>query len=781
MLESSIQNRGGVQTQFIGKPHLREDTLRKVRGEVRYVSDLKFTNALYVKFLLSPHPHALIKSMNTEEALKMNGVVDILTPFNVPTNLFGRTFSPVPWKVPQDRMILDRTVRFVGDPVAAVAAESEATASDALEKIDVEYEKLEAVTSAESALETNSVLVHDEIQLGDRRIKMTDNVGYRDTIELGNRDLGYANTVKFYEDTYKTQILYNAPIEPHSMWCVPRADGGLDIWCTTQSIHGTRYWLARALQLPLNRVNIHASSLGGGFGAKYNMAIHEPAVALLALRNKRPVKFTGTRYEDFMTAGRRPVTMRIKIGVGREHTIEVMEMKAILQSGAYADHMVEAVTCMGGWFVSSYRSTYKYYEGIGVYTNLPVYSAMRGFLNPQQNFAVESLMDEIAEDNGLDPIEFRIRNIPRVGDIYYAQGPTVTTDIQSIELEQAIHSSARTIGWSSGRTTWVENHKIYALGMAIGHHTSGTGGKMAEDQDRLEGTGAIIKLNEDGTVTLTTGIVEMGPGEHDTLATICAETIGVNPRDVRVNPGDTDVAPFDMGTHASRGTYVGGLGVVQAASEIRRQIVREASHILDVDPNEILIENGVVHSKSNPGLSIRVSEVALASKTRRGKLIMAESGFRPDSAPSSWAAVFALVSIDTETGTIDVERLVGGFDIGTVVNPPEAEGQAMGGLATGLGYALLEEVLVESSGAYANPNFMDYSLPLSTDMPKMDIVFAKSYEPRGPFGARSIGELSTNPVASAIANAISRGVAFRFKQLPIKGESVLSVIHSGHT
>lgn len=763
-----------IELRYVGKERKRRDVEERVTGRIRYTCDMKPERTLYAALLHSPYPNCIVKRIDVERVRALDGVT-VLTPFDVPTHRFGRTFSPVPWKVIRDRRIIDVHQRFVGDIVAAVAAPSLEEAYDALELIHVDYEVLDYVDSAEKAIQPDAPLVHDEIEVGSEVRKMTSNVGYRETMEIGSRDQALSKTKKLYEDRFKTQILYNAAIEPRGIICSPRPDGVLDVFCTTQSIHGTRYWLSQALRIPMNRIVVHALPLGGGFGAKYNMAIHEPVIAYLALKTGKTVKYVCTRQEDFYTTARRAAIMDVKIGIGEEGKIELMELKAILQSGAYADHMLEAVTCVGGWFVSSYAATYRYYEGIGVYTNLPVCGAMRGFGNPQQNFALESLMDEIAEDLGMDPLEFRLKNLPRVGDVYYGQGPTVTTVIRSMGLPDVASRVAMEFGWRNGRV--VEGNVVRAMGLAVGHHTSGTGGQMSEMQDRQEGAGAILKLNEDGTVTLTTAMVEMGPGEHDTLAAFCADALGIKIEDVYVEAGSTQTAPFDMGTHASRGTYVGGLSVLDAASKLRRMILEQAAEMIECSPEDLELRDGKIVHKEAPERHVTMADVALRFKTRKGYLPIVVSGLRPNAAPPSWCVIFAEVSVDLETGAIKVERIAGGYDVGNVVNPKEAEGQAHGGIATGIGYALLEEVVV-SEGKYVNPNFMDYLLPTATDVPDVKVFFADSYDPYGPFGAKSIGELATNPVASAIANAISRAVGKRFKALPIKPEDVLRALRS---
>lgn len=761
------------QLKYIGRDAPRRDAVQRVTGRLKYTADLHLGKALYASLLHSPYPHAVVKQVDASQALKKSGVIHVLTPFNVPQHKFGRTFSPVPWKVIQDRKIIDRVQRFAGDIVAAVAAETPETAADAVELIYVDYEPLDYVDSAEKALQPDAPLVHDEIIVGGTVRKLSSNVGFADAVEVGSREAAYSRVAKTYEDSFRTQILYNAAIEPRAMIVSPRPDGTLDVYCTTQSIHGTRYWLSRALGLPVNKVVVHGMTLGGGFGAKYNLAIHEPVIAYLAMVTGRTVKFVSTRQQDFYTTARRAAYMDVKVGVSREGRIEAMEMKAILQSGAYADHMIEAVTCTGGWFISSYAASYRFFEGKGVYTNLPVCGAMRGFGNPQQNFALESLVDEIAEDIGEDPLEFRLKNLPREGDIYYGQGPTVTTVIRSMKLDEVARKAAAAFGWTTDRK--VVGNFVRACGVAVGHHTSGTGGQMSETQDRQEGAGTILKLNEDGTITLNTAMVEMGPGEHETLANICAEYIGTNPENIYVEVGNTQYTPFDMGTHASRGTYVGGLSVIAAAEKLKQQILEMAAEMLESSPRDLRIEEGRILHVEAPEKQLMLSDVAMRFKTRKGFLPIAVSGMRPNAAPPSWAVIFAQVCVDLETGQVKVEKIAGGYDIGTVVNPSEAEGQAHGGMLTGIGYALTEEIVVVD-GRYVNPNFMDYMLPSAVETPETLVFFAQSNDPYGPYGAKSIGELATNPVASAIANAVSRALGKKLKKLPLKPENVHAMI-----
>ncbi|MEM4001581.1 MAG: xanthine dehydrogenase family protein molybdopterin-binding subunit [Saccharolobus sp.] len=762
--------------QYIGADLLRADVFPKVTGELKYVNDLSFPFMLYGKILRSPVPHAIIKKVDVTEALKINGVVAIITPFNVPTHRFTRHFTYVPSKEIRDRKILDVKVRFVGDPVAAVAAIEPEIAEEAIEKIHVEYEELPAVFNIEEALKEDAPLIHEVIEIGDKTKIMKNNIPYEELFEEGNKEKAYNEASKVYEDTFKTQALNNVPIETRCIIAIPTAEGGIEVYCTTQSIHGTRYCLAQALRLPLSKVIVHAMPIGGGFGFKYNLGLHEPIAAYLSLITKRPVKIVMTREEDFMNGGRRPVKMDLKIGVSKEGIITAMEMNAILQSGAYDDHIVGAVSCLGGWFLSMYRAKYKRYRGFSVYTNLPVYSAMRGFLNPQQNFAVESFMDEIAEDLGIDPLEFRLKNIPRENDIYYAQGTTVKTKIMSTGLEYILKEGARRIEWyRQEKRKKILGKKVRAVGFAYGHHASGTGGEEVEIQDKIEGSGAIIKVNEDGSVNVIVGMIDHGGGAYEVYRKIVAETLDISPEKVYVKLGTTDVVPFDTGTHACRGSFAGGLAVYEAAIQVRNMLIREASKILGEREEDLEIKDGCIYSKKDTNKKVSIEDIAIHSKMRSGGLIIAVSKVRPSAAPPNYTVCFVEVEIDLDTGTVTPIRAVIGADVGTVINPKECILQIYGGFCFGLGMALTEEVKY-SNGRIINSTLADYLVARCEDIPPIDIFFANTFESRGPYGLKGIGESSANPVASAIANAVSRAIGIRIKELPITPEKLLKII-----
>ena len=764
--------------EYVGKDFPREDSFPKVKGLQQYVDDIKIYGLLFGKVLRSPLPHARVKKIDVTDALKLPGVVAVLTPFDVPRHKFTRHFTYVPWKEIRDRSILDTTVRFVGDPVAAVAATDPYIAEEAIGKIRVDFEELPAYLTAEDSLQDDAILIHDVIEVGDEVRKLENNIPYSEVMEEGNRREAYEESAKVYEQTFKTQPLFNAPIERRSIIASPTPNGGLEIWCTTQSIHGLRYCLSQALKIPLNLINVHNSLIGGGFGLKYNLAMHEPIAAYLAVATGRPVKITMTREEDFTNGGRRPVRMDVKVGVSSDGTIKAMEMNAVLQSGGYDDHIVGAVSCLGGWFFSMYRPKYKYYKGISVYTNLPVYSAMRGFLNPQQNFAVESLADEIAEDLGIDPLEFRLKNIPRQGDHFYGQGFTVVTKIRSTGLEYLLREGARRIGWQSKMKPVTDRNKVRAIGFAWGHHSSGTGGETMTVQDRIEGTGAMVKVNEDGSVNVIVGLVDHGGGTHEAYRKICAQTLGVRLEDVHITLGATDYVPFDTGTHACRGSFVGGAGVMKAASDAKRLLLKEASEMLTVPETELEIVGGIISSQTSPEKNVSVANAVMHAKTRSGGVVFATSKVRPAAAPPNYVACFAEVELDKETGQAQVRRAVMGADVGTVMNPKDCTLQLHGGIAFGIGMALLEVVQYEN-GRIRNAGYLDYLVARALDMPPIESFFADTYEPTGPYGLKGIGESSTNPVASAIANAISRATGKRMRELPITPERILESMALG--
>lgn len=778
-MQVAEKSRVSDELRYVGNDSLREDAYSKVTGKLEYVDDLPVNGLLHAKLLRSPIPHGNVKSIDCSDAETLTGVVAIATPFNVPSHLFTRQFTYVPWKEIRDRRLIDSRVRYVGDPVAAVVATDPWIASEAVERIRVEYEELPGVFTAEESLQKDAPLVHDEIEVGGQMKKMANNVLFADVFEDGNKEQAYTGC-RAFEGTFRTQPMFNAPIERRSVVFVPTAGGGLEVWCTTQNIHGTRYCLSQALKLPESLINVHNLLIGGGFGLKNNLAMHEPIAGHLSLLTGRPVKITMDRDEDFTNGGRRPIRMNLKLGVSKEGTIRAFEMDALIQSGAYDDAAIGATSSMGGWFLSMYRAGYKKFSGTSVYTNNPVYSAMRGFMNPQQNFAVESFMDEVAESIGLDPLEFRLLNIPREGDLYYGQGPSVVTKIRSTGLEYILREGASRIDWPAKSLPRRVGPRVRSVGFAYGHHSSGTAGELVRIPERVDGTGAIVKLNEDGSVTLIVAMVDHGGGTHEVYRKICAETIGVPLGDVHLALGSTDTAPFDSGTFGCRGSFSGGTGVLVAAQSARAQLLELASEMLDAPTSSLKIEEGIVFSQDSPNKKARVGEVVTFSKVRKGGLVMAISAVRPKAAPPGYTACFVEVEVNLETGQVNLLRAVMGADVGRPVSPRACAGQLHGGICFGIGMALNEE-LKYSRGRIINASFTDYLVARASDLPPIQTFFADSNEPTGPFGLKSIGESSTNPVASAIANAVSRALGHRVTQLPMSHEYVCELAEkTGH-
>jgi CO/xanthine dehydrogenase Mo-binding subunit len=777
-LEATQEQKTTNESRYVGRNTFRADAYPKVTGELEYVDDLRLDGMLYGKVLRSQIPHGNVKSVDVSDAEKLPGVLAIITPFNVPTHLFTRQFTYVPWREIKDRRLIDSRVRYVGDPVVAVAAADQWIAEEAIERIRVEYEELPSVITAEESLRDDAPLIHDEIEVGGQIKKMDNNVPYGDTFENGNREQAYAECSKVFEDTFRTQPMFNAPLERRSIVSSPTPEGGLEVWCTTQAVHGTRYCLAQALKLPLSKVNVHNSLIGGGFGLKSNFAMHEPIAAYLSLVAGKPVKITMDRDEDFTNGGRRPVRMDLKLGVSRDGIIRAMEMDALLQSGAYDDLVVGATSSLGGWFLSMYRAKYKKYKGTSVYTNNPVYSAMRGFLNPQNNFAVESFMDEIAESLGLDPLRFRLINIPGEGDLFYGQGPSVVTRIRSTGLKFILEEGARRIDWPASRNPMNDGRKVRSVGFAYANHSSGTAGELLRTPERVDATGAIVKVNEDGSVNLVVAMVDHGGGTHEVYRKICADTLGVRLDDVHLILGSTDYAPFDSGTYACRGSFAGGTGVLVAAESAREQLMEVASEMLETPRPNLTAREGTISDSTRPERRATIADIVTYAKVRKGGLIVAASSLRPKAAPPSYVACFVEVEVNLETGMVKLRKVVMGADVGTVVSPTACVGQLHGGVAFGIGMALNEQVKY-LKGRITNANFTDYLVARATDLPPIDVFFADTYEPTGPFGLKSIGESSTNPVASAIANAVSRATGKRVRQLPMTLEYVHELAKSG--
>lgn len=738
----------------IGKRVPLKDAPEKVTGRATFVADMKLPGMLHVKILRSPYPHAKILRVDVSKAEAFPGVKAVLSKNNAPW-----VKMPVTYGGPRDKRAFDEKVRYVGDEVAAVAAVSKKVAKEALKLIKVDYEKLPAVLDPEEAMKPDAPLIHED---------KAKNIGWPTLAESGDVEAGFAEADHVFEETFRTPAQRHASLETHCCIASFDATGKLTVWSPTQNQFHLRGHLAEYMDLPMSKVRVIKPYLGGGFGSKLDMLV-EHICALLAKMTGQPVRLVLTREEEFSaTLSRLASIVKLKLGVKRDGTLTGIKANVVSSTGAYmykpAVMMVTVRT-----LISIYRCSNVKAEGYCVYTNLISAGAMRGFGSPQAHFAMESMMDIIADKLGIDPVELRLKNSKNVGDTSMSG-----TIIGSCGLAECLAKGAEQIGLESGsRVEKVGDVKQQGIGMACFTHRGGTVNTMPDY------SAAFVKLNEDGTAHLFTGVADLGTGSYTTLAQIAAEELGLSLDAVDVIAGDTDNAPHDEGAYASRTLYVAGSAVKAAAADAREQLLSRAAEKLNVTPADLNVSGGRIFVRENPEMGVAVEEVTReAREAKKGAMtFLGKATFENYNAAQSFGAQFAKVEVDTETGEVQVLKMVAIHDIGKAINPMVVEGQIEGGLQQSIGYALMEDpIFDEKTGRMLNPNFADYMVPTALDMPHIEMGLVETNEPSGPFGAKSTGELTVLGGAPAIANAIYDAIGIRFTELPITPERVFRAL-----
>jgi len=526
--------------------------------------------------------------------------------------------------------------------------------------------------------------------------------------------------------------------------------------------------IAKVLGLPLNKVEIILPHVGGAFGGKLDAFQHEFVCALLAMKTGRPVKMVYDRVEEFCAGRtRHPAIIDLKVGVKNDGRLTAIQGKVILDTGAYASHG-PGVTFLASAFLGGlYRCPNVKIEGYCVYTNNPIAGAFRGYGNPQATFARELIMDRIANELGLDPLEFRLKNFERAGDMH-----TYGFPITSCAIEECVKKGAQAIGWDRRKNLKkAEGIKRRGVGVACMVHQS-----SAYNFHSVVSSAAIT-CNENGTVNLLVGAADLGTGIKTALAQIVAEELGLRFEDINVTPTNTTITPMDEGSYGSRSTFVIGNAVIAAARDLKLKLLRRAAEIMKVNADNLECKEGAVFVKENPEKRISIAEVIHHCMFTFPAIVPIGVGsYQPSGQPPPYGAVFAEVEVDTETGLVKVSRVVSVQDVGKAINPSIVEGQIEGAIAQGLGYALTEELVIGKEGRPLNPTFLDYKLFTSTDMPDVQVILVESMDPIGPFGAKGVGEASLIPVAPAVANAIYDAIGVQIKELPITPERVLRAL-----
>ena len=753
----------------IGKRTPLIDAPAKATGQVKYVADLTVPGMLHGAILRSPYPHARILNVDASRALRLPGVKAAVTG----RDTRGRRYGLMPLTADELALAIDK-VNFIGEAVAAVAALDEDTARAALDYIKVDYEKLPAVLDPKDALQDGAPQIHEHAP---------GNISCQASWHFGDVDEGFRQAGHIREDTFETQAVTHAPLEPHGTLASYDQAGVLTVWASTQNLYLCRLSLSITLGIPEGRIHIIKPTVGGGFGGKVEMYAHDFAASLLSMKTGRPVRVICSRDEVFSaTRYRNPMSIWMRTGVKKDGTLLARDCRVIADGGAYTSTGPGSLYLAGMIANTPYRLPSFRYEGIRAYTNKPPAGPQRGHGVIQGTFAVESQMDMIAHDLGLDPLEMRRRNATRAG---YVMANNVR--VNSCGLSECFTKVATSIeGW--GRQTG-RGH-----GMAAGAFTSGQ-----QIVPHLHAS-AIIKIHYDGAVTLYTGAPDIGQGSNTVLAQIAAEELGMNLEDIRVVAADSETTPMDSGAYSSRVTVFVGNAVKEAAAKAKSQLLEAAAVQLEARWEDLEARAGRIWVKGSPDRGLTSQQAARAYLRQKeepivahgtfhqteealrvghGKFLTArgdlpeDAGLETPSPSFSFAAQAAEVAVDVETGEVKVLRYVASHDSGRALNPMAVEGQIEGSIAGGMGQALAEG-LDRKEGQTLNPSFLDYHLLTALEMPACEVWEVDAPDPVGPFGAKESGEGTQVPGPAAIANAVFGAVGVRLTTLPITPEKVLA-------
>jgi putative selenate reductase molybdopterin-binding subunit len=763
------------RTRVVGQPENKTDAIKLAKGNPAFTDDTDLTGMLIAKVLYSPHAHARIVSIDDGAARALPGVRAVLHHGNVARVRYASGGQSYPNPPPYDQVSFDNKVRYVGDRVAAVAADTEEIAQAAIELIDVTYDVLPAVFDENDAITDGAPVIHDEPDMEGAH-DPSHNVVHHLEADTGDIEGGVGAADRVFEQTFRVHQVQQTPIEPHIAIAEWDSDERLVITSSTQVPFHVRRMLAPLLGIPVKKIRIIKPRIGGGFGVKQEMLI-EDIVGHLTMVTGRPVRLELTREEEFVSSRtRHPQTITFRTGVDEAGKLTAQEMRIVANTGAYGTHglTVQMVTGLRG--LSSYNSPVKSFDCKVAYTNIPVPGAYRGYGAPQALFALEAHMEDIAEELGMDAIEFRRLNWTNVGDPLDIapqlgegdQDASVMPVVTSSGLEEAVLQGQRAIEWNRRNDpTWKQPRNRpnirRGLGFAMAMHGTSIPG--------LDMGGASLKINDDGSFNLLVGATDLGTGSDTVLAQIAAEVVGVGTDDIIVYSSDTDMTPFDTGAYASSTTYISGMAVKRAAEQVRVQILDRAALMLDVDIDSIDLHGGAAWSTDER--SATLEEIALSTlHVEDQHQIMASASYVSPESPPPYAAQFAEVEVDIETGQVSVKQLVMAVDCGVPINPVTASGQVEGGMVQALGYGHCEEMAYDEDGRMVNAAFGPYKIYRADEMPGLEAILVQTMEASGPFGAKAIAEIPKDGVAPAMRNAIADATGVRINSIPFTPERV---------
>ncbi|HSG17574.1 MAG TPA: molybdopterin cofactor-binding domain-containing protein [Anaerolineae bacterium] len=787
------------ELRVVGKSLPRVDAYAKVTGQAKFTVDISLPRMLHGKILRSPHPHARILNVDTTAAERLPGVKAVITGRDTTDMRFA--FVDTPRYAADEYPLAQDKVRYIGDEIAAVAAVDLETAQEALDLIKVEYEILPAVFDPFEAMMPDAPAIHDSEydgasiweEWGAKRTKKSqayekvNNVSGRTFITYGDPDAAFASAYHIREDRFETSSTAHCALEPHAAVAHFDPAGQMHLWLSSMGIYYKRYVIAKVLKMSTSQVRLHKVYVGGAFGGKMDVYSYEICAALLSQKAGRPVRIELTREEVFTTTRLRfPTYIDIKTGVTRTGKILAQHIRTVVNNGGYRGTGPVVIFLFHGWTAPVYRVKNMRYEGVSVWTNNPVGGPQRGHGAPQIRFAIDSQLDMISEDLGLDPAKVMLKNVRHIGDVL-PNGDV----LNSCGLTDCIKQSVAESGWKAKRGKPGSNRSERGSGTkrrGVGISTT----TMISGAPYYPFVSAgIVKLHDDGAASLLTGVVEMGQGAETTLAQIAAEELGLRLEDIRIVSGDTEQTPVDMGSFLSGGALVTGAAIRLAAADAKRQLFEVASERLDVTVEELDLQEGRVCVRDRPDRCMTIGEVVRysikefgAPITGRGsRKILSGTDRYPSLAKGTgrWTDAYgfnaqvAEVEVDIETGIVRLIKATTFHDCGQPLNPQIVDGQVYGCVSTGQGQALTEQIVFEN-GRVVNPTFLDYRLPLATDTPETAGGAVDSHEPSGPFGAKEVGEGVVAQTLAAIANAVYDAVGVRITSLPITPEKVLQAL-----
>ena len=741
----------------IGKSEPRRDLPEKLTGEAKYTADVQLPGMLFGKILRSPHPHARILSINVDAARNLPGVRAVVTPFDAPKG-----------QVAPDMPILDTEARYVGDEVAAVAADDEDLAEAALSLIEVKYEQLPFVTDAVEAIKPDA----PQTRPGGNLVE-----GKPLTLTRGSVDEGFAQADRIFEETYSTPAHAGAALEPRA--AVASWDGdNLTVWKSTRGVHADQLALSLALDVPRGNIRVMGQNMGAGYGTKDETRLGA-ITAVLAQRAGRPVKIELTRQEEFVAGRHRHgTTTTVRMGVKNDGTVTAVHATTIMDTGAYLSSGPGVIRRAGQGALYLYRCANVQYDGYLTYTNTPSGGSYRALGAPQGHFALESLADTISETLGIDPLEFRLKNHVRLEG---QPGERVTPanevlDTQPVEggvpfssngLRECLQRGSEAIDWGQPSERPESGNLRRGKGMGMFIYRGGAGGRSI----------ARMRLESDGSLRLLTGLMDVGEGSLTVMPQIAAEELGVSYGQVLVTFGDSETTPEAPLTAGSTATFSTGTATKEAARQLKARIIEVVAPLLDTEPSNLQITDDGVEHIQYPERSVSFAQIAESAGE-----IEIEAAISPgsrDHVINSFGAHFAEVEVDTDTGQVRVLRYIAAHDSGRILNPKLAINQVEGGVSQMLGFTLSEQMLTDPrNGVTLNASFLEHKSPSLQDFPEMQVLFADVVDPIGPFGAKALGEPPSIGVAPAVANAIYNAIGVRIRDLPLTPDRVLNEIEA---